>query len=101
MLTVARRPRPAHVRRGAGDGPPVRGEPRAGTVRRGTRGPRRTPRGLEVRRMGRRVPRATVALGGTGADAEVDRRTALARGLTLSRARRRAEFKRFAGALFE
>jgi hypothetical protein len=51
--------------------------------------------------MGRRVPRATVALGGTGADAEVDRRTALARGLTLSRARRRAEFKRFAGALFE
>jgi hypothetical protein len=89
MLAVARRPRPARVRRGAADGPPVRGEPRAGTARRGPRGPGRTLRGLGVRRMGRRVPRATVALGGTGADAEASRHTAVAQG----RARRRAQWR--------
>jgi hypothetical protein len=101
MLAVARRPRPARVRRGAADGPPVRGEPRAGTARRGMQGPERTPRSFRVQRVGRCVPRAAVALGGVGADAEVDRRTVVARGCVRRRARRRSWFKRFAGALFE
>jgi hypothetical protein len=92
MLAIVRRPRSACVRRV----PPV---DRRSAARRAR--PRDNSEGLGVRRMGRRVPRAAVALGGEGADAEADRRTAVAR----ERARRHAwwhsGFKHFVGALFE
>jgi hypothetical protein len=62
MLAVVRCPWTARVRRGAAGGPPVRGAPRASTARRAR--PWDNSEGLRAWRMGRRVPRATVALGG-------------------------------------
>jgi hypothetical protein len=71
--SVAQWPWPVRVRRGAADGPPVRGEPRAGTARRGARGPRedseesrgaahgevRASGGSGLGRCGARTPRPT------------------------------------------